>query len=46
MALSVNDVGLIVAMLKELVDGYVPSETIVDWVYLEQDAEVSGAESA
>ena len=43
MALSVNDVGLIVAMLKELVDGYVPSETIVDWVYLEQDAEVSGA---
>jgi len=43
MALCVNDVGLILAMLKELVDGYSPSETIVDWVHLEQDLEVSGA---
>lgn len=43
MALSVNDVGLILAMLKELVDGYSPSETIVDWVHLEQDLEASGA---
>ena len=42
MALSVNDVGLILAMLKELVDGYSPSETIVDWVHLEQDVEASG----
>jgi len=43
MALSVNDVGLILAMLKELVDGYSPSETIVDWVHLEQDDEAGGA---
>ena len=43
MALSVNDVGLILAMLKELVDGYSPSESIVDWVHLEQDLEASGA---
>jgi FlaA1/EpsC-like NDP-sugar epimerase len=43
MALSVNDVGLILAMLRELVDGYSPSETIVDWVHLEQEVDVSGA---
>jgi FlaA1/EpsC-like NDP-sugar epimerase len=43
MALSVNDVGLILGMLKELVDGYSPRESIVDWVHLEQDLEASGA---
>jgi FlaA1/EpsC-like NDP-sugar epimerase len=39
MALNVNDVGVIRLMLKQLVNGYSPSERIVDWVYLEQEAE-------
>jgi len=39
MAVNVNDVGLIRRMLQELVAGYVPSEDIVDWVYLEQESE-------
>ncbi len=44
-ALSVNDVGVIRLMMEKLVSGYCPSEEIVDWVYMEQEAEaqVSGA---
>jgi FlaA1/EpsC-like NDP-sugar epimerase len=39
MALSVNDVGVIRLMMQQLVTGYIPSEAIVDWVYLEQESE-------
>ncbi|MCW8889873.1 MAG: polysaccharide biosynthesis protein [Sedimenticola sp.] len=38
-ALDVNDIDVIRAMLEQLVSGYQPSESIVDWVYLEQQAE-------
>ena len=38
-ALSVNDVGVIRLMMKQLVSGYIPSDNIVDWVYLEQEDE-------
>ncbi len=38
-ALDVNDIDVIRAMLEQLVPGYQPSESIVDWVYLEQQAE-------
>lgn len=39
LALGVNDVGVIRLMLQQLVTGYTPCEEIVDWVYLEQEAE-------
>lgn len=39
MALNMNDVGVIRLMMKKLVSGYMPSDEIVDWVYLEQEAE-------
>ncbi len=39
MALNVNDVGLIRLMMQQLVVGYTPRDDIVDWVYLEQEAE-------
>ena len=39
MALNVNDVGVIRLMMEKLVTGYTPSDEIVDWVYLEQEAE-------
>ncbi len=39
MALNVNDVGVIRLMMQQLVSGYTPSDGIVDWVYLEQEAE-------
>jgi len=35
MALNVNDVGVIRLMMQQLVAGYIPSDDIVDWVYLE-----------
>ena len=38
-ALSANDVSLIRRMMVELVSGYVPNDEIVDWIYLEQEAE-------
>ena len=38
-ALNVNDVGVMRLIIQELVSGYVPSNEIVDWVYLEQEAE-------
>jgi FlaA1/EpsC-like NDP-sugar epimerase len=39
MALNVNDVDVIRLMMEKLVAGYTPSNEIVDWVYLEQEAE-------
>jgi FlaA1/EpsC-like NDP-sugar epimerase len=39
LALNVNDVGVIRLMMQQLVAGYFPSDEIVDWVYLEQEAE-------
>ena len=39
MALNVNDVGVIRLMMEKLVPGYTPTDEIVDWVYLEQEAE-------
>ncbi len=45
MALNVNDVGVIRTMMQELVTGYVPSDEIVDWVYLEQLADLSPIEA-
>jgi len=43
MALNVNDVGVIRLMMEKLVTGYTPSDEIVDWVYLEQEAEAQAA---
>jgi len=42
MALNVNDVGVIRLMMKQLVSGYTPTDDIVDWVYLAQEAEADG----
>ncbi len=39
MALSVSDIGVIRLIMKKLVNGYSPSEEIVDWIYLEQETE-------
>jgi FlaA1/EpsC-like NDP-sugar epimerase len=41
MALDVNDVGVVRAMLQQLVSGYQPSGEIVDWVHLEQEADIA-----
>nr|WP_198984458.1 nucleoside-diphosphate sugar epimerase/dehydratase [Herbaspirillum sp. ASV7] len=38
-ALNVNDVSVIRLMMKELVIEYVSNDEIVDWVYMEQEAE-------
>ena len=38
-ALNVNDVGVIRMMMLQLVTGYHPSDDIVDWVHLEQEAD-------
>ena len=38
-ALNVNDFGVIRLMMQQLVSGYTPCDAIVDWVYLEQEAE-------
>jgi FlaA1/EpsC-like NDP-sugar epimerase len=45
LALSVNDVRLILAQLRELVAGYAPSENVVDWVLLEQEFEAESVNS-
>jgi len=45
-ALNVNDVGVIRLMMQQLVAGYIPSDHIVDWVYLEQEAEAQEMEVA
>jgi FlaA1/EpsC-like NDP-sugar epimerase len=39
-ALNLNDVGVIRMIMTNLVSGYVPNKEIVDWVHLEQEAEV------
>jgi len=44
MALNVNDVGVIRLMLQQLVAGYIASDDIVDWVYLEQESEAKAIE--
>ena len=46
MALNVNDVGVIRLMMEKLVTGYTPSDEIVDWVYLEQEAEAQALDLA
>ncbi len=38
LAVNANDVGAIRLMLQQLVEGYQPSDGIVDWLYLEQGA--------
>jgi FlaA1/EpsC-like NDP-sugar epimerase len=38
-ALNANDVSVIRLMMGKLVSGYTPSDEIVDWVYMRQDAE-------
>lgn len=38
-ALNVNDIGVIRRMMQQLVSGYTPNDEIVDWVYMEQEAE-------
>ena len=38
-ALNVNDVSIIRRMMGVMVSGFTPSDAIVDWVYLEQEAE-------
>jgi FlaA1/EpsC-like NDP-sugar epimerase len=38
-ALSVSEADLIRSMMQELVDGYAPSDGIVDWVHLEREAQ-------
>jgi FlaA1/EpsC-like NDP-sugar epimerase len=41
LALNINDVGVIRLMMQQLVTGYIPRDTIVDWVYLEQESDVT-----
>lgn len=41
-ALNVNDVSVIRLILEQLVAGYLPSDAIMDWVYLEQEADFRG----
>jgi len=41
MALDVNDVAVVRAMLQQSVSGYHPSGEIVDWVHLEQEADIA-----
>lgn len=36
---AVNDIGVIHLTIQQLVAGYIASDDIVDWVYLEQEAE-------
>jgi len=42
----VIDVSIIRLMMQELVAGYTPDKDIVDWVYLEQEAEAQVAGGA
>jgi FlaA1/EpsC-like NDP-sugar epimerase len=44
LALEINDVGVARRILENLVSGYKPGVNIVDWLYLEQEAEVLGKE--
>lgn len=38
-ALEANDIGIMRNLLQQIVSGYAPSSDIVDWVYLEQEAQ-------
>jgi FlaA1/EpsC-like NDP-sugar epimerase len=38
-ALDANDIGIMRDLLRQIVSGYAPSSDIVDWVYLEQEAQ-------
>lgn len=40
MALNINDVSVIRSIMQQLVPDYVPNNEIVDWVHMEQEAEV------
>jgi hypothetical protein len=40
------DVGAIRLMMEKLVTGYTPNDEIVDWVYLEQEAEALAMDAA
>lgn len=42
LALSVNDLSAIRAVIVQLVSGYTPSDEIVDWVHMEQEASMDG----
>lgn len=44
MALDINDVGVIRAILQQLVAGYAPNEEIVDWIYMAQEAEAGAGD--
>jgi len=41
-ALDLNDVRVLRTILEDLVSGYKPDSQIVDWVFMEQEAEVCG----
>ncbi|HYG33022.1 MAG TPA: polysaccharide biosynthesis protein, partial [Methylophilaceae bacterium] len=43
LALNINDVSIMRRMLEEIVPGYTPNGEIVDWIYLEQEAEAERA---
>lgn len=43
--MSVNDVPVIRALLKDLVSGYQPSGEVVDWVHLAQEREALANEN-
>src|SRR5690606_24739856 len=45
-ALDANDVGRMKAMLAQLVAGYASNSDIVDWVFLEQEAEAAPLKQA
>jgi FlaA1/EpsC-like NDP-sugar epimerase len=45
-ALETNDVGVVRAMLQQLVSGYQPTGDIVDWIYMEQEAEADALSRA
>lgn len=42
-SLNVNDVGMIHQIMEQIVTGYKPSDTIVDWVFMEQEAEAKAS---
>lgn len=40
-SLNVNDVSVIRRMMEQLVFGYIPNQEIVDWIYMEHEAEAN-----
>ena len=45
LALSANDVAVTRRLMQQLVAGYTPSDAIVDWVHLEQEAGAAAAQA-